>query len=144
MLPEDSEGKITGLAIETKCKIDTSADANVMPISTFRKLFPAMFDTNGNAFDKFSKEWTTLRAYGGDIIKQVGTRMITCKWNYQKWVFLFHIVDAEGLTLLGLKTLRHVGIFSKHPIIYIETIDLHSMNLVLARIQYKGGSTVKT
>ena len=64
MLPEDTEGKITGLAIETKCKIDTGTAANVMPISTLQK---------------FSKEWTTLRAYGGGTIKQFGTRMIKCK-----------------------------------------------------------------
>ena len=133
MLPEGTEGKITGLAIETKCKIDTGEATNVMPISNFRKLCPAMFDANGNALDKFSKEWTTLRAYGGGIIKHFGIRMIKCKWNYQKWVFHFHIVDVEGPTLLGLKTLRHTGIFSKHARVYIETIDLPFMNLLLAQ-----------
>ena len=55
MLPEDTKGKITGPAIEIKCKIDTGAAANVMPISTFRKLCLAMFYANGNALDKFSK-----------------------------------------------------------------------------------------
>ena len=30
-----------------------------------------------------------------------------------------------------------MGIFSKHPRAYIETIDLHSMNLVLASKQPK-------
>ena len=54
-------------------------------------------------------------------------------------MFLFHIVDAEGPTLLGLQTLRHMGLFSKHPRVYIETIDLHSMNLVLASKQPKEG-----
>ena len=63
MLPEGTEGKITGLTIETKCKIDTGTAAYVIPISMFRKLCTAMFDANGNALDKFSKEWTTLRAY---------------------------------------------------------------------------------
>ena len=137
ILPEDTEGKITAPAIETKCKIDTGTAVNVMPISTFRKLCPAMFDANGNALDKFSKEWTTVRAYGGGIIKQFGTRMIKCKWNYKKLVLLFHTVDVEAPTLLGLKTLGHMGIFSKHPRVYIETIDLHSMNLVLASKQPK-------
>ena len=56
-----------------------------------------MFDANGNPFDKFSKDWTTLRAYEGGIIKQFGKRKIKCMWNYQKWVFLFHIVDPEGV-----------------------------------------------
>ena len=61
----------------------------------------------------------------------------------QKWVFLIHIVDAESPTLLMLNTLRHMGIFSKHPRVYIETIDLHSMNLVLASIQPKEGQDGK-
>ena len=54
-------------------------------------------------------------------------------------MFIFHIVDAEGPTLLGLKTLRHMWIFSKHPRVYIETNDLHSRNLVLASKQPKEG-----
>ena len=41
MLPEDTEGKITGPAIETKCKIDTGTAANVMPIYTFRAIVPS-------------------------------------------------------------------------------------------------------
>ena len=32
-----------------------------------------------------------------------------------------------------------MGIFSKHPRVYIETTDLHSMNLVLASKQPKEG-----
>ena len=41
--------------------------------------------------------------------------------------------------MLGLKTLRHMGIFSKHPRVYIKTIDLQSVNLVLASEQLKEG-----
>ena len=100
---------------------------------------PSNVHTSGNALHEFNKDWLSMRAYGGGIIKQFGTRMIKCKWNNQKWVFLFHIIDAEGPTLLGLKTLRHVGIFSKHPRVYIETIDLHFMNLALASEQQKEG-----
>ena len=143
ILQEETEGKIIGPAIDTKCKIDTGTAVNVMPISTFRKLCPAMFDTNGNVLHEFNKDWTTLRAYGGGINKHFGTRMIKCKWNYQKWVFLFHIVNAEGPTFLGLKTLIHMGIFSKHPRVYFEIIDLHSMNLKLASKQPKEGEDME-
>ena len=87
--PEDTEGKIIVPAIETKCKIDTGAAVNVMPISSFKKLCPSMFDAKGNALDEFNKDWTNLIAYGGSIIKWFGKRMIKCKWNYQKWVFSF-------------------------------------------------------
>ena len=47
--------------------------------------------------------------------------------HFQKWKFIFHFVDTSGPILLGLKTLRHMGIFVKHPMMYIETCDIHSM-----------------
>ena len=140
MSPEYTEGKIISPAIQTKGKTDTGVTTNVMPISTFRKLYAAMSDANGNALNEFNKDWTTLRAYGGGIMKQFGTWMIKCKWIYQKWVVPFDIVDIEGPTLLGLKTLRHMRIFNKHPWIYIEITDLHSMNLALASKQPKEGN----
>ena len=52
-------------------------------------------------------------------------------------VFLFHIVNADGPNLLGLKTLRHIEIFNKHPRVYNETIDFHSINLAQASKQPK-------
>ena len=139
MLPQDTEGKTIGAPIDVKCKIDTGAGANVMPVSIFRKLCPDMFDAKGKALEKFNGDWTTLTAYGGGIIKQFGVRMLKCYWNNKKWVILFHIVDAEGPILLGLKTLRQMGIFSKHPRVFIETIDIHSTNAGLARQQLKEG-----
>ena len=48
MLPEDTEGKVIGPTIDVKCKIDTVAGANRMPISTFRKLCPAVFGSVEN------------------------------------------------------------------------------------------------
>ena len=47
MLSEDTEGKVIGPTIDVKCKIDTGASANMMPITTFRKLCPAMCDFSG-------------------------------------------------------------------------------------------------
>ena len=98
-----------------------------MPIFDFRKLCPAMFDCSGKALKKLDAVWTTLTAYGGSKIRQFGVRIIKCFWNNQKQKFLFHIVDATGPILLGLKTLRCIVIFVKHPMVYIETIDIHSM-----------------
>ena len=40
---------------------------------------------------------------------------------------VFHIVDAEGPVLLSLSTMRCMGLFTKHPAVYIETIDIHSV-----------------
>ena len=59
MYPEDTNGKINGLPIEVKCKIDTGPGANVMPIYVFRKLCPTMFDPSGKVLKKFDADWTT-------------------------------------------------------------------------------------
>ena len=86
-----------------------------------------MFDSSGKALKKFDADWTMLTAYGGTKIRQFGVRIIKYFWNNQKWKFLFHIVDATGPIHLGFMTLRCMGIFVKHPMVYIETINIHSM-----------------
>ena len=98
-----------------------------MPIYVFRKLCPAMFDSSGKTLKKPDADLTTLTTYGGSKSRQFGVRIIKCFWNNQKWKFPFHIVDVTDPILLRLKTLRSMGIFVKHPMVYIETIDLHSM-----------------
>ena len=65
MCPEDSNGKIEVPPIEVKCKIDTGAGSNIMPLYVFRKLCPAMFDSSGKALKKLNADWTTLTAYEG-------------------------------------------------------------------------------
>ena len=108
-------------------QIDTGASANIMLIYVFRKLCPAMFDSNGKALKKLDADWTTLTAYGNSKFRQFRVRIIKCCWNNQKRKILFHIVDATGPIRLRLKTLRHIGIFVKHPMVYIETTDILSM-----------------
>ena len=125
MCPGDTNGKINGPYIMVKCKIDTGAGANIMSLYVFGKLCPAMFDSSDKALKKLDADWITLTAYGGRKMRQLGVRIIKCFWNNQKWKFLFHIVDATGPTLLGLKTLRHMEIFVKHPMVHIVTIDIH-------------------
>ena len=55
-----------------KCKVDTSAGGNVMPLRTFAKLFPKRFDKDGNPTG-LSPSSTCLTAYNGSPIKQFGT-----------------------------------------------------------------------
>ena len=127
MCPEDTNGKINGPPFHVKCKIITGAGADIMPLYVFRKLCSAMFDPSGKALKKLDEDWTTLTAYGSSKIRTFGIRIIKCFWNNQKWKFFFHIVDPTVPILLGLKTLRCMGIFVKHPMVYIETTDIHPM-----------------
>ena len=46
---------------------------------------------------------------------------------------LFHIIEGKGPILLGLNTLRKIGIFMKYQVLNIETVDLYSSEQNLAR-----------
>ena len=90
-----------------------------MPISVFRRLCPAVFDFTGKAVEKFDFDWTKLIAYGSATIKQIGVRVIKDIWNNKKWNLIFHIVDVQGLLLLGFRTLGQMGILKKHPMVCV-------------------------
>ena len=48
---------------------------------------------------------------------------------------LFHIVDIEGHTLLGLPTMRKMGLFTDHKLMNVETVDIHAEYRNLARYE---------
>ena len=50
---------------------------------------------------------------------------------------LFHIVETQGPILLGLSTMRKFGLFTKHPSISIDTVDLFASTQNLARCEAK-------
>ena len=81
-------------------------------------------DKDNKPIRGFGQDRTTLRGYSGNIIKQYGTRLIKAFWNNKYWAILFHIVDTQGPILLGLNAMRKFGLFTKHPRISIETVDL--------------------
>ena len=100
-----------------------------------------MFDSSSKALKKFDADWITLTAYTGSKIRQLRARITKCFWNNQKWKILFHIVDATEPILLKLKTLKMYGDLCETTMVYIETIDIHSMiqhRLAIQQIQ-KGG-----
>ena len=63
--------------------------------------------------------------------------MIKAFWNNPYWGMLFHIVENQGPILLGLNTMRKFGLFTKHPRISIETVDLFASTQNLARCEAK-------
>ena len=138
MLSGETKSNRMGPNVEVRCKIYTVADVNVRPFSFFRRLCPAVFDSNGKALEKLNSGWTTLKAYGGAIIRQLGLRVIKGIWNNKKWKLIFHTVNAQVQVLLRLRTMKQMGIFIKHPMACIESIDLHSKQAVLSSQLKKG------
>ena len=60
--------------INLQCKVDTGAQSNVLPIRLLRIIAPGKFDDKGNLRpEALKKNGAVLSAYGGFIIKQLGT-----------------------------------------------------------------------
>ena len=60
-------------------------------------------------------------------MQQYGVRAVNCQWDNKLIKPIFHIVEAKRPILLGLPTLRRMGLFQKHPKVFIEHIDIHQI-----------------
>ena len=63
-----------------RCKVDTGAGGNVMPLRAFSKLFPERFNTDGHPTG-LTPSTTCLSAYNGSTIKQYGTFDTHIDWT---------------------------------------------------------------
>ena len=95
MYPNDTSVRTTGKPIEMKCKLDTGASVNVMPLAAYKLINPSEFDKDNKPKGKFGQDRTTLRGYSGNVIKQYGTRLIKAFWNNQYEAILFYIVETQ-------------------------------------------------
>ena len=89
-----------------RLKINTGAQGNTLPVSTFHRMFPEKLDTDG--FPNIKKQFINkkLIAYNGTPIKCFGNIKIPCQYNKSDWhVSTFHIVDLQGPAVLGLPSL---------------------------------------
>ena len=125
--PTTLQGRNTGPAQQVKWKIESGAGANVMSLDDYKKANPSEFDNAGNSLVGFSNDRTTLKAYGGKTIQQYGVRALNFQWYNKLIKPIFHIIEAERPILLGLPTLRRMGLFQKHPKVFIENIEVHQI-----------------
>ena len=71
--------------INLQCKLDTGAQINVLPVRLLRIIAPEKFDDERNPKpEALEKNEAVLSAYGGSIIKQLGTINIPCKYKEKK------------------------------------------------------------
>ena len=76
---------------------------------------PSEFDDTGISLVGFSNDRTTLKAYNGKTIQQRCDRALNCQWDNKLVKPIFHFVEAKGPILLGLTTLRRMGLFWETP-----------------------------
>ena len=98
-----------------KCKVDTGAGGNVMPLRAFAKLFPRCINADGSPRGLKSST-TRLTAYNGSRIPQFGTLDTAIDWTPkgQKVANRLHtrwfIADTPGPAILGLPSCAKLGI----------------------------------
>ena len=97
-----------------------------MSLKTYREVNTSEFDGEGNCASGFNNVMTTLKGYTGTTIKQHGVRGINCLLGWKPFRLLFHIVDIEGHTLLGLPTMRKMGLLTGHKLVNVETVDIRA------------------
>ena len=105
--PADGKRKI----VDLKCKIDTGAQANIIPLRIFQKIYPEELDSNGLPMDGVLRQSDArLFSYGGTEIKQYGTRDIQCHYKGNQTLVRFYIADANARAILGLPTTCQLGL----------------------------------
>ena len=101
--------------VTLKCKVDTSAGGNVMPLHAFTKLFPRCINTDGSPRG-LKSSMTCLTAYSGSKIPQFGTLDTAIDWTPKGQKVANHlqtrwyIADTPGPVILRLQSCAKLGI----------------------------------
>ena len=83
--------KVAGL------KVDSGAEANVMPLKKYKELFPNRVGADGRPKMRFlRKSKRRLEAYGGVSVPHFGTVKLPCEYNGRKFMCRFYVCDIEG------------------------------------------------
>ena len=92
--------------VTLKCKVDTSAGSNIIPLCVFAKLFPRHINTDGSPRG-LKSSMTHLTAYNRSKIPQFGTLYTAIDWTpkgqkvancLQTW---WYIAETPGPAILG-------------------------------------------
>lgn len=99
-------GRFTNL----KGKVDTGAQGNILPIRTFKNLYPGFVDSRGLPVNT-KKSNVMLYAYNGTVIKQYGTIDLPCRHQEGIWTRTrFYVADTPGPVIFGLRTSQSLGL----------------------------------
>ena len=92
--------------VNLKCKVDTGAQGNIMPLRIFRELYPDKLDKVGKPLNGVLRPSSTiLTVYGGSQVVNAGTLELKhCNYKGKSFSCKFLVTEADGPILLGLKT----------------------------------------
>ncbi len=92
-------------------KVDTGAEANLLPVRIYRNMYPGKVDRRGIPMPEHVIQSTQrLRAYGGHPLKHFGKCMIRTSYGSRHENTEFYITDDDGPALLGCKSSQALGL----------------------------------
>ena len=122
--PRDHKSAMTNLLIQLpgrqgndslRLKVDTGAEGNIIPLRTYRQMFPKNLDAAGYPMPHKThpEPHRTLRTYNGGTLRQFGSVVIKCRSKGSHWQNVkFFIAEAIGPAILGLTNSKSLGIVS--------------------------------
>ena len=87
-------------------KFDTGAEGNVIPVNTYKQLYPQSAYSPDGAPLGLCPSNTTITAFDGHTIQHYGTCELNLSHNRHSKPYPFHVVNTTGPTILGLPTCR--------------------------------------
>ena len=105
------------------CKLDTGAEASVLPTTAFNKLDvrPPLQPTS-----------MRLTAYGGSPISPVGTCELQCDTKDSQHKVKFYVVNVDSQPILGLRDCQKLGLIKRMDVISTGQLTKESI-----KAQYK-------
>ena len=86
------------------CKVGTSAEGNIISISTYKLLFPGSPCNDNGIPTNLSSSSKIISAFGGHPVDHYGTCVLKLAHQGSCKPYPFHVVDVDGQTILGLST----------------------------------------
>ena len=111
-----------------RCKVDTGAGGNVMPLRAFAKLFPNWLMKTGMPTG-LQKCNTKLRAYNGTNIPQLGALDTPITWKDEetkevnKMDTTFYVANTPGPAVLGLPSCSRLRIVNLNCSVQLRKHD---------------------
>ncbi len=107
---------------EVRCKIDTGADGNVLPVKVFRSLCPSQCNPKGVPTG-LHKSKAVITVYGGGQIKHYGICQLQITHRGKTVREKFHVVQANGSVIIGLPTLKKLNLITLNYSISMNSDD---------------------
>ena len=107
-----------------KGKADTGAQGNVLPLRTYRNMFPNNLDKNQLPLGT-KKSNVKLTAYNGTRIRQHGVITLPCRYRDGKWIKTdFFIADTPGPIIFGLQTCVDLHLVEMNCEVNLDNVDI--------------------